>query len=46
MWRVEFGKGSALLVTGEIREDARLQAVAMAWLATGRWLKALKVERA
>jgi hypothetical protein len=45
MWRVVFESESALLVSGETREDARLTAIAWAWLATGKWLTALRVER-
>ena len=46
MWRVQFDSPNAILVTAETVEEARLQAVAWAWLMTGKWLKATKVERA
>jgi hypothetical protein len=46
MWRVQFDSRNAILVTAETREEARLQAVSWAWLATGKWLTATKVERA
>jgi hypothetical protein len=45
MWRVVFEAESSLLVGDETREEARLTALAWAWLATGKWLKIVRIER-